>query len=89
MGRPPFLLSEIRVYRYAKPGVNALNGATSISTETELAVIEKNEMCQCPEWGDLHFYEDLQSELEYVMECVNALNGATSISTLASGNPHK
>ncbi len=46
-------------------------------------------MCQCPEWGDLHFYPDENAKKTKINKCVNALNGATFISTLASGNPHK
>ena len=36
--------------------VNALKGATSISTELEWTRIQADLMCQCPERGDLHFY---------------------------------
>ena len=47
-------------------------------------------MCQCPEWGDLHFYDYAGSDKDKLFAyCVNALNGATFISTLGSGNPHK
>ncbi len=47
-------------------------------------------LCQCPEWGDLHFHRLAYSKKGETSEsCVNALNGATFISTLASGNPHE
>ena len=36
--------------------VNALNGATFISTQNKNDFDIMKEMCQCPEWGDLHFY---------------------------------
>ena len=40
-------------------------------------------MCQCPEWGDLHFYGNnlYAKERQKLCQC---LNGATFISTLAS-----
>ena len=38
-------------------------------------------LCQCPERGDLHFYEDLKGSGRSVDGCVNALKGATFIST--------
>ncbi len=39
-------------------------------------------MCQCPERGDLHFYQDEMVEKHAGIRCVNALKGATSISTV-------
>ncbi len=37
--------------------VNALNGATFISTEQPVMHTDDEfELCQCPEWGNLHFY---------------------------------
>ena len=39
-------------------------------------------MCQCPERGDLHFYEREALVFYIVTNCVNALKGATFISTL-------
>ena len=72
------------------PRVNALNGATFISTVITLMDILSDMLCQCPKWGYLHFYKTMKNN-EFVKwgDCVNALNGATFISTLTSGNPHK
>ena len=39
-------------------------------------------MCQCPEWGDLHFYGLNVEDKSNNEGCVNALNGATFISTI-------
>ncbi len=39
-------------------------------------------MCQCPEWGELHFYGNNLYAKGKDRNCVNALKGATSISTL-------
>ena len=36
--------------------VNALKGATFISTERASDPMRFKEMCQCPERGDLHFH---------------------------------
>ena len=36
--------------------VNALNGATFISTKSLRRYKYGSNRCQCPEWGDLHFY---------------------------------
>ena len=38
-------------------------------------------LCQCPERGDLHFYDYLYKLVFTPDWCVNALKGATSIST--------
>ena len=38
-------------------------------------------MCQCPEWGDLHFYGLNVEDKSNNEGCVNALKGATFIST--------
>lgn len=62
-------------------GVNALNGATFISTNTMLSRIGTTEECQCPEWGDLHFYRLRLLLPSLKNSCVNALKGAISIST--------
>ena len=43
--------------------------------------MEKKRVCQCPERGDLHFYERKLRISELKTVCVNALKGATSIST--------
>ena len=40
-------------------------------------------MCQCPEWGDLHFYLESFPVMKALLMSVNALNGATSISTIS------
>ena len=61
--------------------VNALKGATSISTKAEIKAIFAAKMCQCPERGDLHFYEYDNHDCVCLFYCVNALKGATSIST--------
>ena len=71
-------------------GVNALKGATFISTVfMALALLTWFGLCQCPEWGDLHFHSFIQKMVATPIVSVNALNGATFISTLASGNPHE
>ena len=38
-------------------------------------------MCQCPQSGDTHFYEELHNASEQVIMGVNALNRAILIST--------
>ena len=43
--------------------VNALKGATFISTGMTTAEKLRVEMCQCPERGDLHFYPCLWKPL--------------------------
>ena len=40
-------------------GLNALNGATFISIERAKVGANPLVLCQCPEWGDLHFYENM------------------------------
>ena len=61
--------------------VNALKGATFISTlAVELQTNSWLIPCQCPERGDLHFYENIMI-VGKLMNCVNALKGATFIST--------
>ena len=61
---------------------NALNGATFISTASvKIQFMTSSKECQCPEWGDLHFYEEYGVKANVVIEGVNALNGATFIST--------
>ena len=70
--------------------VNALKGATFISTKR--SIMQKAihlRLCQCPERGGLHFYEEKYDYALKQLLCVNALKGATFISTLASGNPCK
>ena len=37
--------------------INALNEATFISTEQVMLRQGLITVCQCPEWGDLHFYK--------------------------------
>ena len=71
--------------------VNALKGATFISTEDIGIPGTVDEwMCQCPERGDLHFHLlSVPRNRRFFEKCVNALKGATFISTLASGNPHE
>ncbi len=52
--------------------VNALKGATFISTEVERQIAELQEkLCQCPERGDLHFYERMliPAQLEAMCQC--------------------
>ena len=67
-----------------------MNGATFISTHSADWIELLTMLCQCPEWGDLHFYQIIPRRKDNEQsDCVNALNGATFISTLASGNPHK
>ena len=43
--------------------VNALKGATFISTEITCMQRERQKLCQCPERGDLHFYPCLWKPL--------------------------
>ena len=69
--------------------INALKGASFISTKMTKLKALKPVLCQCPEWGDLHFYVQSLSQIVQKYNCVNALKGATFISTLASGNPCK
>ena len=62
--------------------VNALKGVTFISTgELEVKDVQELELCQCPERGDLHFYEKNKIIIKEAWKCVNALKGATFIST--------
>ena len=42
-------------------------------------------MWQCPERGNLHFYDALGYEMKIVKKCGNALKGATFISTRVKG----
>ena len=64
-------------------GVNALKGATFISTTAGKADGSyRNVMCQCPEWGDLHFHCITVCKNGGAWNGVNALKGATFISTL-------
>ena len=42
----------------------------------------EDEWYQCPEWGNLHFYEYVEEAMKEIRGCVNALNGATFISTV-------
>ena len=63
--------------------INALNGATFISTKR--SIMQKAihlRLCQCPERGGLHFYEEKYDYALKQLLCVNALKGATFISTL-------
>ena len=65
--------------------INALKGATFISTiDGQGGPIQMKRLCQCPEWGDLHFYQLWNSSEVFLQNCVNALNGAF-ISTYAKG----
>ena len=58
MGWPSFLHRKTKKENKNVWGVNALNGATFISTRSLLWMRMMDMMCQCPEWGDLHFYRD-------------------------------
>ena len=70
--------------------VNALNGATSISTKTLLSEISETQNVSMPWKGRPPFlHGNCSCMWARTGVCVNALKGATSISTLASGNPHK
>ena len=51
--------------------VNALKGATSISTKvTEKALNQAIEVCQCPERGDLHFYLCMRQRIRIMNTCL-------------------
>ena len=80
----PLTISDwmrLQVTRSRKVG-NALKGATFISTTAGKADGSyRNVLCQCPEWGDLHFHALEAKEVYIKVACVNALNGATFIST--------
>ena len=66
--------------------INALKGATLISTVINEGKFPKVEEYQCPERGDPHFYETTAPETEAPSrDCVNALKGATLISTKRKG----
>ena len=53
-----------KVFEKNRVCVNALKGATFISTRRSLYQhTEKSTVCQCPEWGDLHFYPCLWKPL--------------------------
>ena len=58
----PLTMSDwmrLQVTRSRKIG-NALNGATFISTKKAFTEAEtETELCQCPEWGDLHFHPNI------------------------------
>ena len=63
--------------------VNALKGATFISTKESKCIWRSIIMCQCPERGDLHFHGQRGRALITTSSyCVNALKGATFISTI-------
>ena len=81
-GRPAFLPMQEVMENQNDFCVNALKGATFISTILAYNTGKSiDEMCQCPKRGDLHFH--LLSERVFLMllVCVNALKGATFIST--------
>ena len=70
--------------------VNALKGATSISTKESLMVLKTRDDCVNALKGATSISTANQKQTSaHPQMCVNALKGATSISTLASGNPHK
>ena len=58
---------NVRLTSVTEQCVNALNGATFISTIT-VAEGKTSEamLCQCPEWGDLHFYKIIQLTVKEV-----------------------
>ena len=58
-GRPPFLPpSTSKKWMRPIKCVNALKGATSISTVAPINIqAQFLKLCQCPERGDLHFYQ--------------------------------
>ena len=72
----------MRIQKMVFRCVNALKGATFISTKVYDDVEESDDLCQCPERGNLHFYKLLaHCNGAAFYECVNALKGATFIST--------
>ncbi len=82
IGLPPFLPSIKIETEGQEDSVNALDRATSISTEyTDVASVEFEFECQCPGSGYLHFYGLIMQIKKLKEECVNALDRATSIST--------
>ena len=70
-------------------GVNALKGATSISTAFgHPGYIHMEESVNALKGATSISTREKNTNSVWI-KCVNALKGATSISTLASGNPHK
>ena len=77
-----FHTNSFRAQTRVRRRVNALNGATFISTyRRNLMGTADVVSCQCPEWGDLHFHDGPRRTINISVICVNALNGATFIST--------
>ena len=62
-GRPPFPREEqAEILQYLYACVNALKGATFISTGQSIRWTESFILCQCPEWGDLHFHSNKEHQ---------------------------
>ena len=63
---------NVRLTSVTEQCVNALNGATFISTIT-VAEGKTSEamLCQCPEWGDLHFYDMKEITVEDINNIVS------------------
>ena len=57
-----FYLESFPVMKALLMSVNALKGATSISTLPQFWLQDYSWMCQCPERGDLHFYRNGRKE---------------------------
>ena len=58
-GNLHFYENSFRKYGHRYDCVNALNGATFISTFNQMLAVNQNGiMCQCPKWGNLHFYKE-------------------------------
>ena len=74
-------VANSKVLKHQWNCVNALNEATFISTNQSLKTDVYPMLCQCPEWGDLHFHCITVCKNGGAWNGVNALNGATFIST--------
>ena len=62
--------------------VNALSRAILISTASQISPTMKHRrVCQCPQSGNPHFYQDHGKKDKKLRNCVNALSRAILIST--------
>ena len=69
--------------------VNALKGATLISTENGTEFLKMKSCVNALKGATLISTKIPVTNSYTKLVCVNALKGATLISTLASGNPHE
>ena len=71
-GRPSFL--HVRAVRWkvgTSSSVNALKGATLISTAIYATEKLAQMVCQCPERGDPHFYESTKQRIKHTVMFVS------------------